>query len=52
MIELGFTFIAGAILGAVGFALILKNNPKLQKMFNLVSDKTEKILEDKLDTDL
>ena len=52
MINLLIAFGAGAVVGALGFALILKNNPKLQKLFNSTSDKAEKILEDKLDTDL
>jgi len=41
------TFIFGAVVGAIVFALVLKNNPKLQNYFNLISDKTEKIIEEK-----
>ena len=32
-------FISGAVIGAVIFALVLKNNSKLQNLFNLVADK-------------
>lgn len=52
MISNAFIFLSGVIIGAGGFALILKNNPKVQKIFNLISDKAEKVLEEKLDTDL
>jgi divalent metal cation (Fe/Co/Zn/Cd) transporter len=52
MLESLFALAVGIVIGAVGFGLIIKNNPKIQKMFNLVSDKAEEILEEKLDTDL
>ena len=47
LVEIGF-FIAGALV----FALVLKNNPKLQKFFNKTTDKVEEKVEDKLDIDL
>ena len=52
MLEILFALGVGIVAGAIGFALVLKNNPKVQKMFNLVTDKAEEVLEDKLDTDL
>tara|TARA_R110000772_G_scaffold50518_4_gene116169 strand:- start:45935 stop:46084 length:150 start_codon:yes stop_codon:yes gene_type:complete len=41
-------FISGAVIGAVIFALVLKNNSKLQNLFNLVADKGDKIIKDNL----
>lgn len=46
------THFAAFILGAVTFALILKNNPKLQAYFNRKTDEIEVIIEEKLDKDI
>jgi len=46
------THAIAAVFGAIGFGLIIKQNAFVQKLFNITSDKIEKVVEDKLDIDL
>jgi len=46
------TFISGAVLGAIIFALVLKNNKNLQSLFNFISDKVEEKIEKKTGKDI
>lgn len=41
-------FISGVVVGAIGFALILKNNKKLQGLFNLITDKAKIAIKENL----
>lgn len=52
MISEIFTHAIAAVFGAIGFGLVIKQNAFVQKLFNLVSDKIEEKVEDKLDIDL
>ncbi|AGO47930.1 hypothetical protein Calle1_31 [Cellulophaga phage Calle_1] len=46
------TFLVGVLAGAAGFALILKNNPKLQAYFNSAADELERKIEEKTGKDI
>lgn len=45
-------FISGAVVGAIVFALVLRNNPKIAKKFYKSADWIEVKIEDKLNKNI